>query len=695
MEAVYCNSLAGGRIKLTRIVRDVMARKDTRNLVLEVDPGVGKTRTALQQAAKYGHQRKILYSAPNHELAEESYNRFCGLPGHPAAYYMYGRNKRNCPEFNKVKEAVRLGYYPAAVVCRDCKHSVSCAYNAAFAALEESSAGVVFCTTQQAVKVLDVMGGRDSLWIVDEPGLQQFADRRVAAADDFSPYHRLIGPDCLEIVQHVRAEMEKIAAEAGGHGISRPHLRGHLYDQQNEINLFEGLGIEKERARKLFSEAILRINHHYGQTDKDVDKDSPAKRFQAGLHENVYRWLHVAGGWSSTLAAYAESKDNSITFSSISIPIREKMNKTLQILVLDGTHYPETVGRIFSRKFAEIRLHTKTLWKRRVFASAKYGKEIAMKDKEHFKKGAELLSKVADEVQEAGKHILLVTYMAVEKEVLAYCQQKWPEKDWASEHFGNIRGKNTWEHFDAVLLLGCPTPHPQQSKDDSDLIFSDDPEKNAGYRASLSTAEIIQAVHRVRPVNNPGKRTVIICGREWPEELGTPDVVCRQEPGLRSPALTAAFARASAWIAALRFLNAVRFDQETGWLLGIALPGREEAASVGRQHAPLLIGRLQQEADTLALPKASEEQEAARRALAELAREELEIITLDNAKQWQRLLEALGEHHGLPFYRVRLSGADGRKKHTAGIGSLESVSQFFRLVGIEFFRADWTFEDEL
>ena len=92
METVYCNSLDGGRIKLKRIVRDMMARKDSRNLVLEVDPGVGKTRTALHQAAKYGHQRKILYSAPTHELAEESYNRFCSLPGHPAAYYMYGRN---------------------------------------------------------------------------------------------------------------------------------------------------------------------------------------------------------------------------------------------------------------------------------------------------------------------------------------------------------------------------------------------------------------------------------------------------------------------------------------------------------------------------------------------------------------------------------------------------------------------------
>ncbi|WP_417908705.1 hypothetical protein [Candidatus Electronema sp. PJ] len=85
MEAVYCNSLAGGRIKLKRIVRDMMGCKDTRNLVLEVDPGVGKTRTALQQAAKYGHQRKIFYSAPNHELAEESYDRFCKLPGHPDA----------------------------------------------------------------------------------------------------------------------------------------------------------------------------------------------------------------------------------------------------------------------------------------------------------------------------------------------------------------------------------------------------------------------------------------------------------------------------------------------------------------------------------------------------------------------------------------------------------------------------------
>lgn len=691
METVYCNSLDGGRIKLKRIVRDMMARKDSRNLVLEVDPGVGKTRTALQQAAKYGHQRKILYSAPNHELAEESYYRFCELPGHPAAHYMYGRNKRNCPEFNKVKEAVRLGYFPAAVVCRDCKHSVSCAYNAAFAALEESSVGVVFCTTQQAVKVLDVMGGRDSLWIVDEPGLQHFVDRRVATAEDFSLYYSLIGPNCLEIVQQIRTEMEKIAAEAGEQGI-RPHIRGCLYGQQSGINLFEGLGIAEDRARKLFSEAILRINHRYGRKDKDVDKDSPAKRFQAGLHENVYRWLHVAGGWSSTLAACAESKDNSITFSSTSIPIREKMNKTLQVLVLDGTHYPETMSRIFSRKFAEIRLQTKTLWKRRVFASAKYGKEIAIKDKERFTKGTELLAKVADEVQEAGERILLVTYMAIEKEALAYCQQEWPEKDWASEHFGNIRGKNTWEHFDAVLLLGCPTPHPQQSKDDSDLIFSDDPEKNAGYRASLSTAEIIQAVHRVRPVNNPGKRTVIICGREWPEALGKPDMVYRQEPSLRSPAQKAAFARASAWIDALHVLNAVRFDQETGWLLGIALPGREEAACIGRQYAPLLIGTLQQEA---ALLKAGEEQEAVRNTLDQLAGKELETITLDNAKQWQRLLQALGEYHDLPLYRVRLIGTDGRRKETAGIGSLESVSQFFRLVGVEFFRADWTFEDEL
>jgi hypothetical protein len=686
METVHCNSLASGQIKLKRIVRDVMARKDTRNLVLEVDPGVGKTRTALHQAAKYGHQRKILYSAPTHELAEESYNRFCSLPGHPAAYYMYGRNKKNCPEFKQVEAANRLGYFPATVVCGTCGRAgwCECEYKAAFAALKNSSAGVVFCTTPQASKVLDYLGGRNSLWIIDEPSLQQFADHRVATADDFIPYHELIGPECLAIVQQIRTEMEKIAAEAGEKGISRPHIRGYLYGQRNSgVNLFEKLGIEEERARKLFREAIERIHQ--------TDKNSPAKRFQAGLNENVYRWLHVAGGVADTLAAYAESKDNRITFSSISIPIREKMNKTLQVLVLDGTHYPETMSRIFSREFTEIRLQTETQWKRLVFASAKYGKEIAIKDKEHFTKGAELLGKVADEVQEAGERILLVTYKAVEQETLAYCQQTWPEKDWASEHFGNIRGKNTWENFDAVLLLGCPIPNPQQSKDDSDLIFPDAPEKNEGYRASLSATEIIQAVHRVRPVNHPCQRTVIICGREWPEVLGTPDMIYRQEPSLRSPALRAAFDRASKWIEATDTIGAVRFDQEIGWLLGIALSGREEAVSGWRQQAPALIGTLQQEVDRMTLPKAS----AAQRALAELAGNGLEVITLTNRTQWKRLLEALGEYHALPFYRVWLLGTDGRRKETAGIGSDESVSRFFGLAGAEFCRADWTFEDEL
>jgi len=689
MEAVYCNSLDGGRIKLKRIVRDVMACKDKRNLVLEVDPGVGKTRTALQQAARYGHQRKILYSAPTHALAKESYKRFCDLPGHTAAYYMYGRNKKNCLESKKVKAAARLGYFPAAVICGKCVYASECEYNAAFAALKESSAGVVFCTTQQAIKVLDFMGGRNTLWIIDEPGLQQFVDKRVAEADDFSPYHGLIGPECLNLLQKIRTKMEKIFAEAVEKKIGRPHIRGYLYGQQDRnsgVNLFEKLGIEREKAQNLFSEAILRIN---------MDKDSSAKRFGAELHENVYRWLQVAAGWSDTLVAYAEkNRDNRVQFSSTSIPIREKMNKTLQILVLDGTHYPETMSRIFSREFAEIRLQTKTLWKRRVFASANYGKETAIQDKEHFTTGSELLHKVDDDVQEAGERILLVTYKAVEQEVLAYCKQTWPEKEWASEHFGNIRGKNIWEGFDGVLLLGCPTPNPQQSKDDSDLIFSDDPEKNEGYRASLSRAEIIQAVHRLRPVNNPGKRTVIICGREWPEELGKPDMVYRQKPSMRSSVLKAAFDRASVWIDTLHPLNAVRFDQKIGWLLGIALLGREEAVSVERQHAPVLIGKLQQEADKAALPKAAEERRAARRALAELAGNEVEIITLSNSKQWERLLQYLGKYHNLPFYRVRLFGADGRKKHTAGIGSRESVSRFLGLVGIEFCQDDWTFKNE-
>ncbi|XOF34522.1 MAG: DEAD/DEAH box helicase family protein [Candidatus Electrothrix sp. YB6] len=632
MEAVYCNSLAGGRIKLKRIVRDMMARKDKRNLVLEVDPGVGKTRTALQQAANFGHQRKILYSAPNHALVQESFNRFSELPGHPAAHYMYGRNEKNCLEFNKVKEANQLGYFPAAVVCGNCTRALNCEYNAGFAALKNSSAEVVFCTTQQAIKVLGVMDGRNSLWIVDEPGLQHFVDKRNATTEDFSPYHGLIGPECLDLIQTIRTKMEKIIAQAGEQGINKPHIRGYLYGQQSGnsgVNLFQELDIEEETARSLFSEAILRINQRYGWVDNGVDKDSPAKRFEENLHNNVYHWLQVAAGWSDTLAAYVEGKDNRITFSSTSIPIREKMNKTLQILVLDGTHYPETMSRIFNREFAEIRLQTETTWKRRVFAFARYGKEVAVKDKEHgFTKGAELLNKVTDEVKKAGNRILLVTYMAVEEQVLAYCQQAWPEKEWASEHFGNIRGKNTWEEFDAVLLLGCPTPHPQQSKDDSDLIFPDDPEKNQGYRSSLTTAEIIQAVHRIRPVNNPGKRTVIICGREWPEELGTPDRVYRQKPGLRNPALKAAFERASGWIEAMDLLSAVRFDQEIGWLLGISLPNREKAVQIGRQQAPELIDKFQQEVNRAALPTDCKGQEKARRALEELAGDNLEPINL-------------------------------------------------------------------
>lgn len=92
---------------------------------------------------------------------------------------------------------------------------------------------------------------------------------------------------------------------------------------------------------------------------------------------------------------------------------------------------------------------------------------------------------------------------------------------WAEfEHFGGLRGKNNFKEKDLLFLIGSPIANPEAVKDDYNLLFVKNIQKETKldlkspvsdefnfdeYQRYLFESEVYQAIHRIRPFENSSK----------------------------------------------------------------------------------------------------------------------------------------------------------------------------------------------
>ncbi|MEE4193957.1 MAG: hypothetical protein V2J07_02040, partial [Anaerolineae bacterium] len=93
-------------------------------------------------------------------------------------------------------------------------------------------------------------------------------------------------------------------------------------------------------------------------------------------------------------------------------------------------------------------------------------------------------------------------------------------------HFMGPRGINSYEECDAVLVIGLPYPNLNSAAQDACILFPNakDADKRMEWTEACMQWELVQGIHRIRPVNKSSV-DIILAANRWPSILPEPQIV--------------------------------------------------------------------------------------------------------------------------------------------------------------------------
>lgn len=124
------------------------------------------------------------------------------------------------------------------------------------------------------------------------------------------------------------------------------------------------------------------------------------------------------------------------------------------------------------------------------------------------------------------KKVLLLTYQFLEERVLRIAREIDSSKDYVGYHFLGPRGINSLSDCDSVIALGLSYPNINSSLQDACILFpkKEDEEFRHNWSDLNMGWELIQSIHRIRPVNKERVEIVLISSF-WPQILPVPDEI--------------------------------------------------------------------------------------------------------------------------------------------------------------------------
>jgi hypothetical protein len=234
---------------------------------------------------------------------------------------------------------------------------------------------------------------------------------------------------------------------------------------------------------------------------------------------NALNWLLIALGEKEGTAyvlVNAKNRKNPFKFVSVKLNIPKHKGK---IILLDGTGNKAEYDNLFQRDFELITANVELKNCRTLFLQQALGKVKSKKLDD--KQTEKLLKKAIDHLNFSNKKVLICTHMDIKEKILRIAKQLLPDRHVETTHFWASRGVNKYQDFDAVIAFGTPTVNKVSVLDEGMILFQDSNEREEWF-AQMGISDLIQTVHRIRPIN--GNKTIIIMGREWPKELGIPDI---------------------------------------------------------------------------------------------------------------------------------------------------------------------------
>jgi len=120
--------------------------------------------------------------------------------------------------------------------------------------------------------------------------------------------------------------------------------------------------------------------------------------------------------------------------------------------------------------------------------------------------------------------ILVITYKFLVQRVITLCEEIDPNRIYKGHHFQGPRGINLYGDCDGTIVLGLPYANLKKAYLCAYVLFPRNKRMREKYTNLFMNWEIVQGVHRIRPVNKEDGKIaeVVMISSHWPSMLPAP-----------------------------------------------------------------------------------------------------------------------------------------------------------------------------
>ena len=626
------------------------ALRSQKDVLIGCTPGSGKTHHLIKYLADLSDIKTII-AVDTKRLAKEIVKKDL------KAKILEGRSTTNCVKYEKAEHLTRRGFSPSAILCPKCSEKENCLYHEQFKKLTPC----VVCT-HAMINARTELQQNFKVYVFDESSAKSFFFKIFCKTDDINSFFEGLPSKHEVIAKKINSCVEKAITQ------SRKAVRMRLYtgaelpeEVKNCANLWQMAGVSEAEKQA----ALADISAAFGQRHFET-----YPQYQRRLEKRVktftsVRWMLAA--FSNSNQAYVEIEERgAVRFVYFELR-KPNLPDDARVIVLDGTHDQQEAEELFRRKLQVTEAGVELPACQKIHLQIGLGKIKSIgKDKKWHKK---TFQKACRHLPANVRSVLVLTHLKIQDTVREIATESLKDKKIDVIHFFANRGLNKWSDFDSVIAYGTPMANQNSLLDLSIALFPKDAEKRKTWRLEVGKKDLVQNVHRIRPVN--GNKTIIIVGNQWPVELGRPDYTVNLKrthgkgqamAGKHNKSFTEAVTRCSAFMELHGFIT-----KEIGWLLGIGTVNEKDRLLFYKQKAGGLSW----------LPKVTDKAP----------------VILHDRRAWLNVLEAVRQK----FQDAPVLYASGRQyghKKTTGLGTEKAVIQFYRKHGFRYEPKSWFYENE-
>lgn len=484
------------------------------DVFLKVTPGSGKTHLALEYACEQALRgNKIIYSTYNVAQVDEAYNVALQNLANNNLIYRLHTQEASCIYQGDYKSVVDLGYSPSTLLCKRCPEKENCAY---YTERNQMYPGIYF-TTHHMLSELDPDVFQADIIIIDENILPlALSENKSFSEADLRALTAHVGGHGAAVI----GEIIKLTTDIYNKKTSNYHeiLLVKNYHETNHDNMIDCLSQKLNTTPSSIIETIKNIIK--------ISKKQYGSLYASRVNYNAVRWL--SGFYEEDVFSCIYFKNNGIIEFSTK-QINQPLTFDSRYIFLDATGNHLIANTTCKKSISTVEIDIK--WNCKATFLEK-----------NIKKNSDIQAEeITDIIKKGLSHftrdkVLIVSFKSNCEQLLNICSEIKPDTQFEFYNFFGQKGTNQFKDFDAIFVIGLPYPNINTAWQDAHILF---PElEQDGLRDSwpyiAMESELLQLIHRVRPVRKDHPIELVVAGNSYPGSLPEPSQTIsfkrRQDP---------------------------------------------------------------------------------------------------------------------------------------------------------------------